>query len=124
MRMVHEKRWEQLFQLKPRKAESEIRPEHASLALAAQIVLEEILLRIVQTAQKLTGCSNLCLAGGVALKMCIRDRFNQDPDPAANYQQLFLDKTMNSEAIFVKAFASPDKAHNFPEIRERRQLPL
>ena len=65
--MVHEKRWEQLFQLKPRKAESEIRPEHASLALAAQIVLEEILLRIVQTAQKLTGCSNLCLAGGVAL---------------------------------------------------------
>ena len=67
MRMVHEKRWEQLFQLKPRKAESEIRPEHASLALAAQIVLEEILLRIVQTAQKLTGCSNLCLAGGVAL---------------------------------------------------------
>lgn len=39
--------------------------------------------------------------------------FNQDPDPAANYQQLFLDKTMNSEAIFVKAFASPDKAHNF-----------
>ena len=40
MRMVHEKRWEQLFQLKPRKAESEIRPEHASQALAAQIVLE------------------------------------------------------------------------------------
>lgn len=67
MQMVHERRWEQLFQLKRRKAESEIRPEHASLALAAQIILEEILLRIVQTAQKLTGCSNLCLAGGVAL---------------------------------------------------------
>lgn len=67
MRMVHEKRWEQLFHLKPRKTESEIKPEHTRLALAAQIVLEEILLRIMQTAKDLTRCPNLCLAGGVAL---------------------------------------------------------
>ena len=39
--------------------------------------------------------------------------FNQEPDPAANNQQLFLDKTMNSEAIYIKAIASPDKTHNF-----------
>ena len=39
--------------------------------------------------------------------------FNQEADPATNYQQLFLDKTMNSEAIFVKAYSTPDKAHNF-----------
>ncbi len=67
MRMVDERRWEALFQLKPRKPESELLPQHACLALAAQIVVEEALLRIVKTAKELTGSSNLCLAGGVAL---------------------------------------------------------
>lgn len=34
-------------------------------------------------------------------------------DPAENYQKLFLEKDMHSEAIFTKAFSSPDKGHSF-----------
>lgn len=39
--------------------------------------------------------------------------YEKNDDKAANYQTLFLDKTLHSEAIFVKAFSTPDKAHNF-----------
>lgn len=67
MKMVHEKRWEKLFLLKRRIPESEPSPQHACLAQAIQMVLEEILFRIVKTAKKITGSNNLCLAGGVAL---------------------------------------------------------
>ncbi len=37
------------------------------LALAIQQVTEEIVLRLAETAQKLTGSANLVMAGGVAL---------------------------------------------------------
>ncbi len=30
-----------------------------------------------------------------------------------NFQQLFLDESLHSEAIFVKAFTAPDKGHNY-----------
>lgn len=39
--------------------------------------------------------------------------YNKDADKATNFQQLFLDKTMHSEAIFVKAYSAPDKGHDF-----------
>lgn len=39
--------------------------------------------------------------------------YEKDGDKAANFQNLFLDKTLHEEAIFVKAFAVPDKGHNF-----------
>lgn len=32
---------------------------------------------------------------------------------AENFQNMFLDKTMHTEAIFTKAFSYPDKAHSF-----------
>lgn len=34
-------------------------------------------------------------------------------DKADNFQKLFLEKDMHTEAIFMKAFSSPDKAHCF-----------
>lgn len=39
--------------------------------------------------------------------------YSKTSDKAENFQQLFLDKSMHSEAIFVKAFRSPDKTHSF-----------
>lgn len=39
--------------------------------------------------------------------------YQKDDDKTANFQNLFLDKTLHEEAIFVKAFAVPDKGHNF-----------
>ena len=39
--------------------------------------------------------------------------YEKNDDKAANYQNLFLDKTLHEEAIYVKAYAVPDKGHNF-----------
>lgn len=67
LRMVHDNKWEKLFSMKRRKSESEFEQIHCDLAIAIQIVTEEIVLKMAAEAKKLTGSSNLCLAGGVAL---------------------------------------------------------
>lgn len=65
--MVYPRRWEALFGIPPRKPESEIGQVHMNLALAIQMVTEEIILKLVATAKEITGCDNLVMAGGVAL---------------------------------------------------------
>jgi carbamoyltransferase len=67
LRMANEARWERLFALPRRAPESEISQTHMDLALAAQQVTEEIILRLARTARTLTGSRHLVLAGGVAL---------------------------------------------------------
>ena len=67
LRMADDRKWEQLFGIPRRSPESEIRPEHANLALAIQQVTEEIVLRLATAARSLTQCENLVMAGGVAL---------------------------------------------------------
>lgn len=65
--MVKNRKWEKLFGFPRRKPETDFLPEHCSLACAAQIVTEEIILKLVNEAKKRTSASALCLAGGVAL---------------------------------------------------------
>ena len=67
LRMVNDKTWARLFSMEKRKSESEFEQIHCDLAIAIQIVTEEIVLKMAAEAKKLTGSSNLCLAGGVAL---------------------------------------------------------
>tara|TARA_B110000879_G_C11170070_1_gene513145 strand:+ start:432 stop:2303 length:1872 start_codon:yes stop_codon:yes gene_type:complete len=67
LRMIKEKKWEKIFNLKKRKPEEEITQEHCDIAIAIQIVTEEIVIKMAKEALKLTGSRNLCMAGGVAL---------------------------------------------------------
>lgn len=67
LRMVFDKKWEKLFGLPKRGASEEITQQHMDLALAIQVITEEIVILMVQEAKRLTGSQNLCLAGGVAL---------------------------------------------------------
>jgi carbamoyltransferase len=67
LRMVHEARWERLFGMPRRDPESEVTQSHMDLALAAQEVTEEIVLRLARTARDLSGSRRLTMAGGVAL---------------------------------------------------------
>jgi len=67
LKMTKNKKWEKLFGFPPRKPESEIKQHHCNLALAVQLVTEEIVLKLSTTAYLLTHCENLALAGGVAL---------------------------------------------------------
>ncbi|MYL83695.1 hypothetical protein GTA51_11215 [Desulfovibrio aerotolerans] len=65
--MCRDAKWEALFGLPRRAAESELGQEHMDLALAIQQITEEVVLRLAKTARELTGCKNLVMAGGVAL---------------------------------------------------------
>lgn len=65
--MVHEKRWETLFGFPAVKPDGKVGQEHCNLAWAIQHVTEEIVLKMAREAQRLTGSTNLCMAGGVAL---------------------------------------------------------
>ncbi|MEI6277501.1 MAG: carbamoyltransferase [Prolixibacteraceae bacterium] len=65
--MINEKKWNRLFSISRRKPEQDFTQEQCDLALAIQLVTEEIVLKMAHEAKRLTGSKNLCLAGGVAL---------------------------------------------------------
>jgi len=67
LRMTKDDKWEQLFGFPRKDADTELQQHHCNLALAIQIVTEEIVLKMAVEAKKLTGSENICLAGGVAL---------------------------------------------------------
>ncbi|MFA7159558.1 MAG: carbamoyltransferase N-terminal domain-containing protein, partial [Kiritimatiellia bacterium] len=64
----------ELFNGPPRKAESEITQREMDIASSIQAVTEEIVLKMARFAFDLTGESNLCLAGGVALNCVANGR--------------------------------------------------
>ncbi|GAB5409462.1 MAG: carbamoyltransferase [Balneolaceae bacterium] len=67
LRMVNDKKWENLFGFPRREGEGELEQHEADLALAIQKVTEEIVVKMAAHAKELTGASAICMAGGVAL---------------------------------------------------------
>ncbi|MES2794494.1 MAG: carbamoyltransferase [Bacteroidota bacterium] len=67
LRMVFDKKWEKLFGFPTRDSEANLEQHHCDLGLAIQEITEEIVIKMAIEAQKLTGCENLVMAGGVAL---------------------------------------------------------
>ena len=67
LKMVDETRWEKLFGVPARPAESEISQTYMNMALAIQQVTESAVVKLCRSAKELTGSSSLVLAGGVAL---------------------------------------------------------
>jgi len=65
--MCRDGKWERLFGLPKRAAESELSQEHMDMALAIQEVTEDVVMLLAKTARELSGCKNLVMAGGVAL---------------------------------------------------------
>jgi len=72
--MIHDKKWENLFDLRRREPESEFTQPYMDLALAIQQVTEEIVLCLAETARKITGSDYLVMAGGVALNCVANGR--------------------------------------------------
>jgi carbamoyltransferase len=75
--MVNNKQWQQLFGMPRRNPAHEITQQHCNLALAIQQVTEEIVIKMAITAKALTGCNNLCMAGGVALNCVANGKLQQ-----------------------------------------------
>ncbi|MDX2359577.1 MAG: carbamoyltransferase [Crocinitomicaceae bacterium] len=67
LRMIKEKKWAELFSFPTRKPEADIEQHHCNIAMAIQLVTEEIVIKMALEAKKITNSENLCLAGGVAL---------------------------------------------------------
>lgn len=67
LRMVKDDKWATLFGFKRRAEESDLEQQHCNLALAIQLVTEDIVILMAHEAKKLTGADYLCMAGGVAL---------------------------------------------------------
>jgi len=63
-----------LFGGPPRQPEAEVTQREMDIAASIQAVTEEIVLRIVRYAHRLTGAPNLALAGGVALNCVANGR--------------------------------------------------
>ena len=78
LRMVNEKKWQDLFGFCRRAPESDIDQEHCDLAYAIQKVIEEIIIYMASEAKKLTGAKNLCMAGGVALNCVANGKLFQE----------------------------------------------
>lgn len=60
-------KFHKLFGGPPREPESNLTQKEMDLAASIQVVTEEVMLKLVKHAKKITGLNNLCLAGGVAL---------------------------------------------------------
>ena len=67
LRMVYDKKWEKLFNMKKRDSQDELTQRHCNLGMAIQNVTEEIVVLMAEEAKRLTKSDNLCMAGGVAL---------------------------------------------------------
>lgn len=65
--VIINKKFEKLFGLPKRSEDSDITKEYTNIAASIQMVTEKIVFNICKYAQTITGQSNLCLAGGVAL---------------------------------------------------------
>jgi carbamoyltransferase len=70
--------FDRLFGGPPRKLEAELTQRHMDIARSIQAVTEEVMLRLARHTHALTGESNLCLAGGVALNCVGNGRILRD----------------------------------------------
>ncbi len=64
---MYSRPFERLFNGPPRIPESQITQKELDLARSIQVVMEEVILRMAQHTAAVSGETNLCMAGGVAL---------------------------------------------------------
>ena len=83
-RTINERNWERIFKLKTKNPDAELTQDYCDFALAAQIVTEEILLKIIAHAKSITSKENLCLSGGVALN-CVANSKIRSKNLFSNY---------------------------------------
>ena len=86
LRMAEDKKWAQLFGFPKREPEDFPEQHYCNLALAIQLVTEEIVLKLALEVKRLTGADYLCMAGGVALN-CVA---NGKLDNAGIFKQIFV----------------------------------
>jgi len=77
-KVMTNQKFSDLFGIPPRKEDSKAEQIHYDIAASAQLVLEDILLKMVNHIHKKTGMPNLCFGGGVALNGVANYRILKD----------------------------------------------
>ena len=77
-KVMTNQKFSDLFRIPPRKEDSKAEQIHYDIAASAQLVLEDILLKMVNHVHKKTGMTNLCFGGGVALNGVANYRILKD----------------------------------------------
>jgi len=77
-KVMTNQKFSDLFGIPPRKEDSKAEQIHYDIAASAQLVLEDILLKMVNHVHKKTGMTNLCFGGGVALNGVANYRILKD----------------------------------------------
>ena len=83
--MINQK-FQHLFGLQVRKEDSEFNQQHFDIAASTQLVLEDILLKMVNYIYEKTHQKNLCLGGGVALNGVANSRILKE----GPFTQIFI----------------------------------
>lgn len=115
LKMVKEKKWEELFGFPRREGEAELEQHEADLALAIQMVTEEIVIKMAKEAKQLTGASAICLAGGVALNCVANGKLQNEGifedvyiQPAAGDAGGAVGAALATQFIYFGADRSPE----------------
>jgi carbamoyltransferase len=82
-----------------REPRTELKKQHEDVAAALQAMLEEAYLHLVRAAQRRTGSTNLCLAGGVALNAVANGRIL----PETDFEHLYIQPAAGDSGIAVGA---------------------
>lgn len=78
MRMCNKSQWENLFDIKSRVDGDPVGLDHMDMALAIQLVTEEVVLKLARHLQTLTGEKNVVLSGGVALNCVANGKLKRE----------------------------------------------
>jgi carbamoyltransferase len=114
LRMVPDRKWEALFGFGRRKEDGPLEQEYCDMALAVQMVTEEVVLRLAKEAKRLTGSENICLAGGVALNCVANGRLHE----AGIFSNIFIQPAAGDAG---GALGAAYAAHHIYFGKERRE---
>jgi carbamoyltransferase len=113
LRMTNE-RFEALFGNPARNPDQLLTPFHMDIAASIQAVTEEIILRLARSIRAESGCTNLCLAGGVALNCVANGKILAE----GIYQNLWIQPAAGDAGGAVGAALAAYYLHH----RGKRQL--
>ncbi len=89
----------ELLGVSPRLREDKITKDHANLAAALQLVLEDATFNILNHVHKITKCNNLCFTGGVALNSVLNGKIlSKTP-----FKKLFIQPSAGDSGTVVGA---------------------
>ncbi|MEO5333660.1 MAG: carbamoyltransferase [Magnetococcus sp. YQC-5] len=102
----------------PRTSKQPLTQRHMDLARSVQAVTEEVILRLCQTLATLTGESNLCMAGGVALNCVANGRILRE----GPFDQIWIQPAAGDAGAALGVALAIDQIHSRKRVLQTNGL--